>query len=153
MSSGSKGSGPSSAVGEMSSTSPAVRSLEKLDNYVRESHSSIRILCAQFDTSGDGLLSHSELEAALGSLLTANEIKGLIEFLDAGHDGTIDLQEVEPVAGAPGVPKTTAMLLISFAFPRGAYHCSGSFRAAQFCQSPNSRLPSLSSLISFRTPP
>ena len=30
-----------------------------------------------------------------GSLLTANEIKGLIEFLDAGHDGTIDLQEVE----------------------------------------------------------
>ena len=91
LSSGSKGSGPSSAVGEMSSTSPAVRSLEKLDNYVRESHSSIRILCAQFDTSGDGLLSHSELEAALGSLLTANEIKGLIEFLDAGHDGTIDL--------------------------------------------------------------
>ena len=94
LSSGSKGSGPSSAVGEMSSTSPAVRSLEKLDNYVRESHSSIRILCAH-STSGDGLLSHSELEAALGSLLTANEIKGLIEFLDAGHDGTIDLQEVE----------------------------------------------------------
>ena len=80
-------------AGDMSS--PGVRALEKLDAYVRESHSSIRILCAQFDTSGDGLLSHSELESALGSLLTANEIKGLIEFLDAGHDGTIDLQEVE----------------------------------------------------------
>ena len=77
----------------------AVRSLEKLDEHLKRTKASLRVLCNKFDTSGDGLLSHDELKAAFGSeglaLLTVHEIGGLIGFLDSGHDGEIDLGEIE----------------------------------------------------------
>ena len=85
----------------MSSTSPAVRSLEKLDNYVRESHSSIRILCAQFDTSGDGALSASELQVALkvavGVEYTSKDVEELIALADTDGTGAVELDEFKAI--------------------------------------------------------
>ena len=76
----------------------AVMAVRKLDEYMSRHRLGIMQIFRDFDTSRDGRLQTEEIMGGLMKLdveMTTGQAKALVAFLDRGHDGEVDLSELE----------------------------------------------------------
>mmetsp|Transcript_22756 Transcript_22756/g.70463 ORF Transcript_22756/g.70463 Transcript_22756/m.70463 type:complete len:673 (-) Transcript_22756:374-2392(-) len=77
----------------------AIAVIHALSDYLRAARSTVAIVFKEFDSSRDGTLDESELKSALLDQLQLpdigeREVASLINFLDEGGDGEIDMGEL-----------------------------------------------------------
>jgi hypothetical protein len=72
--------------------------LERLESFMRQNQMRMKDIFRLVDTSGDGQVDSSELEALLRTLdisASAHEVQKLVDYLDTSGDGEIDHLELE----------------------------------------------------------
>ena len=66
--------------------------LRQPSSFTREEIISLQAAFSKLDQDGNGCLSHEEVTTALGDMIPQEDIKSLLEEMDADGDGEIDYQ-------------------------------------------------------------
>ncbi|GMH58343.1 hypothetical protein TrST_g9614 [Triparma strigata] len=83
---------------ELADNVGALMAVKKIDEYMNRHRLGVMNLFRDFDKSRDGLLQREEIMAGLMKLdveMTMGQAKALVAFLDQGHDGEVDLAELD----------------------------------------------------------
>ncbi|CAM9203647.1 unnamed protein product, partial [Discosporangium mesarthrocarpum] len=75
-----------------------IEAISRLALYMARTGKGVVHIFKDFDTSGDGKLTHNELETALTELavnITPSQAHSLVNFMDGDGDGEIDVKELD----------------------------------------------------------